>query len=46
MAKTDPLVVTLKAWVDELYEQGRQTMMSAKEMEEKIEELAPGRFAV
>ncbi|MBE6934187.1 MAG: 2-isopropylmalate synthase [Ruminococcaceae bacterium] len=44
--KQDPLVVTLKTWIDEQYEQGRQTMMSSKEMEEKIEELAPGRFAV
>ena len=26
------------------YEEGRQTMISHKELEEKIEELAPGRF--
>jgi len=36
----------LKAWVDEQYEQERQTVMSAKELEEKIEQLAPGRFSV
>ncbi len=41
LTKTDPLVVSLKAWVDELYEQGRQTMLSHKELEEKIRELAP-----
>ena len=46
IAKNDPLVVALKAWVDEQYEQERQTVMSAKELEEKIEELAPGRFSV
>ena len=44
LKKNDPLVVALKAWVDEQYEQERQTMMSAKELEEKIEQLAPGRF--
>ena len=44
ITKHDPLVVALKAWVDEQYEQERQTMMSRQELEEKIEELAPGRF--
>jgi isopropylmalate/homocitrate/citramalate synthase len=46
IAKNDPLVIALKAWVDEQYEQERQTMMSRPELEEKIEELAPGRFSV
>ena len=46
IAKNDPLVVALKAWVDEQYEQERQTVMSRTELEEKIEELAPGRFSV
>ena len=46
IAKNDPLVVELKAWVDEQYEQERQTVMSRMELEEKIEELAPGRFSV
>ncbi len=46
IAKHDPLVVALKAWVDEQYEQERQTVMSRSELEEKIAELAPGRFAV
>ena len=46
IAKNDPLVIALKAWVDEQYEQERQTMMSRLELEEKIEELAPGRFRI
>ncbi len=46
IAKNDPLVVELKKWVDEQYEQERQTVMSTAELEEKIEELAPGRFTV
>ena len=44
LSKTDALVTELKAWIDELYEGGRQTVLSHKELEEKIEELAPGRF--
>ena len=44
VAKTDPLVVELKAWVDEEYENGRQSTLGRRELEEKIEELAPGRF--
>ncbi|MCD7754922.1 MAG: 2-isopropylmalate synthase [Firmicutes bacterium] len=42
--KSDPLVVEMKRWVDQAYEAGRQTVMSAKELEEKVEQLAPGRF--
>ena len=44
LSKNDPLIVALKQWVDQEYEDGRQTMISHKELEEKIEELAPGRF--
>ena len=44
IAKNDPLVLSLKTWVDSQYESGRETVISRKEMEEKIEELAPGRF--
>ena len=44
LAKTDPLVVALKEWVDSEYEAGRQTMISTGEMEEKIEAFAPGRL--
>jgi len=42
--KKDPLVVALKEWIDLLYEDGRQTVLSNKELEDKINELAPGRF--
>jgi len=42
--KRDPLVVALKEWIDKEYEDGRQTVLSNKELETKIEELAPGRF--
>ncbi|MCI8419975.1 MAG: 2-isopropylmalate synthase, partial [Oscillospiraceae bacterium] len=45
LTKTDPLVVELKAWVDEEYENGRQSTLSRHELEAKIEELAPGRLA-
>ena len=44
VAKSDPLVAALKAWVDEEYENGRQSTLGRGELEEKIEELAPGRF--
>ena len=44
IAKTDPLAVALKAWVDELFDNGRQTVLSHRELEQKIDELAPGRF--
>ncbi|MBQ1230175.1 MAG: 2-isopropylmalate synthase [Clostridia bacterium] len=42
--KRDPLVVALKAWIDEDYEAGRQTSISTGELEEKIEELSGGRL--
>lgn len=42
--KRDPLVMDIKAWVDEVYEDGRQTVLTDQEMEERIEILAPGRF--
>ena len=43
--KKSPLVLALKGWVDAEYEDGRQTVLSAKELNAKIAELAPGRFA-
>ena len=46
ISKNDPLIVSLKAWVDAQYEGGRVTVLSHKELETKIEELAPGRFSV
>ena len=45
VAKSDPLVASIKQWVDAEYETGRVTMISHGEMEEKIEEFAPGRFS-
>ncbi len=38
--KRDPLVVELKAWVDREYEDGRLTILSNQELEEKIAELS------
>ena len=43
--KRDPLVLELKAWIDSLYENGRQTVLSNHELEEKIEELTGGALA-
>ena len=44
LKKNDPLVIAIKEWTDGLYEDGRQTVMSHGELEQKIAELAPGRF--
>ena len=43
--KRDPLVISLKVWIDKEYEDGRQTSLSTGELEEKIEELSGKRFA-
>ncbi len=45
LSKKDPLIVSIKAWIDQEYEAGRQTVISHKEMEELIEKFAPGRLA-
>ena len=37
--KRDPLVLALKSWIDEEYENGRQTMLSDGEVADKIKEL-------
>ena len=42
--KRDPLVVSIKEWIDKQYEDGRQTSISTPELEEKIEELSGRRF--
>ena len=42
--KRDPLVIALKDWIDKEYEDGRQTILSNKELDCMIERLAPGRF--
>ena len=46
LSKRDDLVVAMKQWIDEMYEDGRQTVLSNRELEEKLEELAPGRFQI
>ncbi|MBQ3542918.1 MAG: 2-isopropylmalate synthase [Oscillospiraceae bacterium] len=46
ISKKDPLVVALKEWIDKEYEDGRQTILSNKELEHMIEALAPGRFCM
>ena len=45
LEKRDPLVVALKEWIDREYEDGRQTVLSTGELEEKIEELSGGQLA-
>ena len=36
LTKQDPIVVYLKEWVDAQYEDGRQTFMSNKEIEDEV----------
>jgi len=45
VSKQDPLVLELKKWIDEQFDQGRVSAMSNHEMEEKIEQLTGGRLA-
>ena len=42
--KKSPLVIAMKEWVDNEYEDGRQTVMTDRELEEKIAELAPSLY--
>ncbi|MEA4964489.1 MAG: 2-isopropylmalate synthase [Oscillospiraceae bacterium] len=42
--KRDPLVVKMKEWIDGEYEDGRQTVLSNKELEDKLTALSDGRF--
>ena len=42
--KRDPLIVAMKDWIDQEYEDQRQTAMTDKELHEMVERLAPGRF--
>ncbi len=42
--KRNPIVAQVKEWVDKEYAEGRQTTLSAHELEEKIEELSGGRL--
>ncbi len=38
--KRDPVVLAMKSWIDEEYENGRQTMLSDGELEQKLRELS------
>ena len=42
--KHDPVVVAMKNWIDQEYEDGRQTVMTDKELDAMVERLAPDRF--
>ena len=42
--KRHPLILALKSWVDEEYENGRQTSISDGELLEKIKELSDGKI--
>ncbi len=44
ISKHDPLVEGMKNWIDQEYEDGRQTVMTDKELDAMVERLAPGRF--
>ena len=44
VSKQDSLIIAMKDWIDQEYEDGRQTVMTDNELEEMIERLAPGRF--
>lgn len=44
VSKKDPLVIALKEWVDAEYEDGRQTVLSNSELEEKIASMTNGTF--
>ena len=44
VGKKDELVISLKKWIDEQYEDGRVTTLSPDELETKIEELSGGKY--
>lgn len=44
LEKHDPVVMQLKEWVDAEYAAGRQTSISPEEVQEMLENIAPGRF--
>ncbi len=44
VTKNHPAVIMIKKWIDGEYENGRQTVISHKEMDEKIREFAPDGF--
>ena len=42
--KRDPVVVDVKAWIDREYADGRQTALSAGEIEAAIEQISGGKY--
>ena len=38
------MIMKMKEWIDAEYEDGRQTVMTDKELDAMLERLAPGRF--
>ena len=42
--KHDPLVTSLKEWIDKEYEGGRVATLSISELEEQIEKLSNGKY--
>ena len=42
--KHDPLVISLKDWIDRVYAEGRQTNLSTHEIEEQVEILSGGKL--
>ena len=38
------MVIKLREWVDNQYDEGRETMISDEELVELIDGIAPGRF--
>ncbi len=44
VTKHDQFIIDMKAMIDEMYVDGRTTIMGEEELEEIIEALAPGRF--
>ena len=44
VGKRDEIVIRMKEWVDQMYEDGRQTVLTNAELENQIELLAPGKY--
>ncbi|MBQ1281629.1 MAG: 2-isopropylmalate synthase, partial [Oscillospiraceae bacterium] len=44
--KRDPIVISMKEWIDREYEDGRQTVLSNRELETKLSEFSGGRFGL
>lgn len=44
LQKHDPIIIAAKDWIDQEYEDGRQTVMTDKELEEMLERLSDGKL--